>query len=261
MDRAGMTARKSALEIATPEGIVFSYELATPVPRALACAVDTVAWLGMAYSAGRIATGAGFLSPDWASFLGVTLYFAISVGYAIVLEWRWYGQTLGKRLFGLRVIDAHGLRLQLAQIVLRNLLRPIDALPLFYLAGGMTVLVSPKGQRLGDLVANTVVARECRREIPDLEEIAPAKYNSLMAWPYLARRLRTLASPEAVQFALLAVSRRGGYQPLARVELFADLAAYFRSLVRFPDAALEGLTDEQFVRSVLRVIFGPEGRI
>ena len=125
----------------------------------------------------------------------------------------------------------------------------------------MTVLVSPKGQRLGDLVANTVVARECRREIPDLEEIAPAKYNSLMAWPYLARRLRTLASPEAVQFALLAVSRRGGYQPLSRVELFADLAAYFRSLVRFPDAALEGLTDEQFVRSVLRVIFCPEGRI
>jgi len=37
--------------------------------------------------------------------------------------------------------------------------------------------------------------------------------------------------------------------------LFADLAGYFRKLVPFPEDALEGLTDEQFVRSVLRVLY------
>ena len=52
-------------------------------------------------------------------WLGLVLYFVISIGYSILLEWRWRGQTVGKRLFGLRVIDVHGLRLQPAQIVLR----------------------------------------------------------------------------------------------------------------------------------------------
>ena len=248
---------QSAIQIETPEGVVFSYQLATPVTRALACAVDSTAATGMAYFAGRVANAAAIISADWASFLGVVLYFVISVGYAIVLEWRWHGQTVGKRLFGLRVIDVHGLRLQPSQIVLRNLLRLIDVLPLFYLVGGTAALLSRKGQRLGDLAANTVVAHERTWEAPDLEQIAPARYNSLLAWPNLTRRLRTLVSPVAVDLAVRAVAQRDGYDPHARLELFADLAAYFRSLVRFPETAVEGLTDEQFVRGVLRVIFNP----
>jgi uncharacterized RDD family membrane protein YckC len=249
--------RQSAIQIETPEGVVFSYQLATPVTRALACAVDATAATGMAYFAARVGNAAAILSADWASFLGGILYFAISVGYAIVLEWRWHGQTVGKRLFGLRVIDVHGLRLQPSQIVLRNLLRLIDMLPLFYLVGGIAALLSRKGQRLGDLAANTVVAHERSWEAPDVEQIAPARYNSLLAFPNLTRRLRSLVSPEAVGLAVRAVAQRDGYDPHARVELFADIAAYFRSLVRFPETALEGLTDEQFVRSVLRVIFNP----
>lgn len=251
-----MTAtRKSALAIETPEGVVFSYDLATPVSRALAWAVDGIAATGMAYTASRICTALGFLSRDWANSASVVLYFAISVAYGIVLEWRWRGQTVGKRLFGLRVIDGQGLRLQFPQIALRNLMRLIDSLPIFYLVGGIAALVSRNGQRLGDLAANTVVAHERYWEAPNLDQIAPAKYNSLLAYPHVAARLRTLASPEAVGFAVRAVTQRDGYEPLARVELFADLAAYFRELVRFPDTALEGLTDEQFVRSVLRVVF------
>ena len=119
--------------------------------------------------------------------------------YCIVLEWRWSGQTIGKRLLGLRVIDERGLRLQLPQVVLRNIMRLIDAPPpLLYLIGGITALVSRKGQRLGDMAANTVVVRERRRQLPNLEQIAPARYNSLLAWPHLAARLRSLASPDAV---------------------------------------------------------------
>ena len=249
------STRKSSLAIETPEGVVFSYDLATPVSRALAWAVDAVAASGMAYMAARLCTAAGFLSRDWANSAAVALYFVISVGYAIVLEWRWRGQTIGKRLFGLRVIDGQGLRLQFPQIALRNLLRLIDALPVFYLVGGIAALASRNGQRLGDLAANTVVAHERHWEAPNLDQIAPAKYNSLLAYPHLAGRLRSLASPEAVGVAVRAAAQRDGYEPRARVALFADLAAYFRSLVSFPDPALEGLTDEQFVRSVLRVVF------
>ena len=184
------------------------------------------------------------------------LYFAISVGYGIALEWRWHGQTLGKRVVGLRVVDAHGLRLQLSQVILRNLLRLVDILPAIYLVGGLACFCSRNCQRLGDLAAGTIVARLRTPQAPDLEEVAPAKYNSLRAYPHLAARLRSLASAEAVSIAVRAVSRRDGYEPLARLELFGELADYFQGLVQFPEAAREGLTGEQYVRSVLRVIYG-----
>ena len=108
---------------------------------------------------------------------------------------------------------------------------------------------------LGDLAANTIVARERKPEEPDLDKIAPAKYNSLVAYPHLAARLRSLVTPEAAAIAIQAVTLRDGYDPVARIQLFAELAAYFRSLVEFPEQALEGVTDEQYVRSVLRVIY------
>jgi len=252
--------RKSSLAIETPEGVVFAYELATPVARSLAWVIDAVASSAGGYVVSRIFAVAGAISADWANFLAVVFSFVISIGYSIALEWRWRGQTIGKRLFGLRVIDVHGLRLQLPQIVIRNLLRLVDSLPLLYLVGGIAALVSRNGQRLGDLAANTVVAHERHLQTPNLEQIAPAKYNSLLAYPYLAGRLRSLSSPDAVAFAVRAVAQRDGYDPAARVELFADLAGYFRRLVPFPEDALEGLTDEQFVRSVLRVLYAGQGK-
>ena len=105
---------------------------------------------------------------------------------------------------------------------------------------------------------NTVLARERQSETPDLERIAPAKYNSLLAQPHLAARLRSLVTPEAAALAVRAVTKRDGYDPLARIALFGELAAYFRSLVEFPEEAVESLTDEQYVRSVLRVIYGAQ---
>ena len=249
-------ARQSSLAIETPEGVVFRYELATPVARALAWAVDAAAIGVLSSMTAKLSQVAGFVNKDFASALGVILYFVISVGYGIVLEWRWRGQTLGKRVVGLRVVDAHGLRLQLPQIALRNFIRFVDMLPGLYLVGGIAALVTRKCQRLGDLAANTIVAREQRWEEPDIEQVAPAKYNSLLAYPYLAARLRSLASPEAIGIAIRAAASRDGYDPRARIELFAELAAYFKGLVVFPEDAIEGLTDEQFVRSVVRVVYG-----
>jgi len=250
------SARPSRLSIETPEGVIFSFELATPVTRALAWTVDTAAIAAGGLLLGQVGKFVSKASPDVASAVSVAGYFAVSTLYAIVLEWRWRGQTIGKRLFGLRVMDVHGLHLRLPQIALRNLLRLVDMLPFFYLVGGLTAVFSRNAQRLGDMAANTIVTRERRQEIPDLEQIAPSKYNSLLGQPHLAARLRSLVAPEAAALAVRAVTMRDGYDPRARVVLFRDLAAHFRSLVEFPDEAVENLTDEQYVRCVLRVIYG-----
>jgi uncharacterized RDD family membrane protein YckC len=252
--------RQSRLSIETPEGVVFSFELATPVSRALAWAIDAAAIVAAGYVVGQVCAAANLFSQDVATAVTTVLYFVISVVYGILLEWRWRGQTIGKRVIGLRVLDIHGMRLQLSQIVLRNLLRLVDTLPAFYLVGGIACLFSRNAQRLGDLAANTIVARERKPEEPDLDEIAPANYNSLLAYPHLAARLRSLVTPEAAAIAIQAVTQRDGYDPIARIALFAELAAHFRSLVEFPEQALDGVTDEQYVRSVLRVIYTGAGQ-
>jgi uncharacterized RDD family membrane protein YckC len=247
--------RNAPLVVETPEGVVFSYALATPAVRALAWAVDAAAIAAASSIVGQACALLQLVSQDWARAMTVLLYFVVSVGYGIVLEWRWRGQTLGKRLFGLRVVDAQGLRLQLRQIALRNLMRVFDSLPLAYLVGGIACAVSRNCQRLGDLAANTVVAREQSWEDPDVELLAQAKYNSLLAHPRLAARLRSQAAPEAVEMALRAVAQRDHYEPQARVEVFQGLAEYFRALVSFPPAAVEGLSDEEYVKSELRAIY------
>lgn len=247
--------RNASLLIETPEGVTFSYELASPVVRGFAWVIDALVLGGISYAVGKLSTLLSVVSRDWAAGIGTVSFFALSIAYGIFCEWRWRGQTIGKRLFGLRVIDSHGLRLRLSQVVLRNLMRLFDSLPLFYLVGAAASLCSRNLQRLGDLVANTVVVRERRWEDPDIERIAPAKYNSLLAWPHLAARLRAMAEPEAVAMAVRAVTRRDGYAPAARIELFRMLAEHFRSQVVFPEAALEGISDEEYVRSVLRVIY------
>jgi len=248
--------RQARLSIETPEGVIFAYDLATPVTRALAWAVDAMAIGATSYFIGHVLLLLEFVSADVANGITAVAYFVISIVYAIVLEWRWRGQSIGKRLFGLRVIDIHGLRLQLPQIVIRNLLRLVDIVPFLYLVGGLCAIFSRNGQRLGDMAANTVVTRERKLEAIDLELIAPAKYNSLLAQPHLAARLRNRVSPEAAALAVRAVTLRDGYDPLARIRLFRELAAYFRALVEFPAETVENLTDEQYVRSVLRVIYG-----
>jgi len=245
-----------ALRIETPEGVVFSLQLATPVLRALAWSVDGAVLIASSVVIGRASGTFAVIGADWANAIATLLYFVSSMAYGMAFEWYWRGQTLGKRLFGLRVVDAQGLCLRPAQVVLRNLLRSVDFLPGAYLVGATACLFSRKGQRLGDLAANTVVLREAKLLEPDVERIAPAKYNSLLALPHLAARLRSRVDPEAVRIAVTALALRDGYDPRARVELFAELAGYFRSLVEFPEAAVEGLTDEQYVRSAVRAIYG-----
>jgi uncharacterized RDD family membrane protein YckC len=247
---------RSQLRIETPEGVVFSFTLASPVARMLAWALDTAITVAASQAVANALDKLGTVAKDWTAALSLLIYFAFSLLYSIVLEWRWRGQTVGKRLFGLRVVDAHGLRLHFYQIALRNLLRAVDMLPLCYLVGGAAALLSDKAQRLGDMAAGTIVLRETAAGQPDLEQIAPARYNSLAAFPHLAARLRSRTHPEAAVLAVRALLQRDRYQPDARVELFADLAAYFRAVAPYPEEAVEGLADEQYVRSVVRVLYG-----
>ena len=250
------SAKTNSLVIQTPEGIVFSLLIADPITRFLAWSIDLLCILGITSLIGSlIVAGFSWISFDVARAIHTVIYFLLFIGYPIVMEWYWRGQTLGKRLLRLRVIDAQGMRLHLNQIVIRNLLRFIDVLPFFYMAGGLAALLNKHGQRLGDLAANTIVVRQPPTFEPDLDQIMAGKYNSFREFPHLAARLRQRLSPEEASIALQALLRRNELDAEARVELFGEITSHLRTVVEFPPETAEGLTDEQYVLNCADILF------
>ncbi|MGB8170895.1 MAG: RDD family protein [Chthoniobacteraceae bacterium] len=249
----------SELRIQTPEGIVFSYPLAGPLVRCFAWTVDFILITALTYGASILCLLVGVLSFDFALALMILCYFGISIGYGVAMEWLWRGQTPGKRMMRLRVMDVNGLRLQFHQVLMRNLLRFVDMLPGFYAIGGAACLLNRRAQRLGDLAANTVVVHLPQHAEPDLDQLLAGKFNSLRQHPHLEARLRQRVSPEEARLALQALVRRDELEPAARVQLFAELAGHFKSLVTFPPESVEAMPDEQYVRNAVDILFRTRG--
>ena len=252
--------RANLLLIRTPEGVVFSLPLAGPTTRLLAYALDFAVVLVLERVIEAALAVFLLFGADLSTAFMFLAFFAVQIGYGIACEWFWRGQTIGKKLLRLRVMDAQGLRLQFSQIVLRNLLRFVDMLPGFYLVGGLACVWTRRAQRLGDLAANTVVLRVLPARAPDLEKLTAGKYNSLSDYPHLEARLRQHISPAEAAVALRALLRRDHLEAAARVELFDELAAHFRSIVEFPLEATAGISSEQYVVNIVDVLYRPRLR-
>jgi uncharacterized RDD family membrane protein YckC len=195
------------------------------------------------------------LSADVGTGLAILMQFVFIESARMVMELLWRGQTVGKRVLGLRVMDESGLKLRPSQVILRNLLRAVDVLPGFYAVGGMVTFFSARAQRLGDLAAGTVVVRTVKATPPDVAGVLAGKFNSFRDHPHLEARLRQKVSPEEAQLALHALVRRDELETEPRVRLYEQLANVFREKVRFPEDAVFGLSDEQYLRNVVETIF------
>ena len=253
------SAKKYTLDIRLPEGVVFSLPLAGPATRFLAWLLDLALTLALILVLNQALRPLLVLLPDLGAGVSVLLLFAVPIFYGILFEGFWRGQTPGKRVLRLRVMDAGGLRLDFRQVVIRNLLRAVDILPQFYLVGGAACVFSRRAQRLGDLAADTVVVRSERLLAPDLAQIAPGKYNTLRDHPVLAARLRQRVGPAEAGIALQALLRRNTLEPRARTDLFALLAGRFRAAVPLPEELELDVADEQYVRNVVDVLFHARG--
>jgi len=253
-----LSDRINTLTIKTPEGIAFSLRLAGPVTRFLAWAVDLGTIVVIMSTLNVVFGILGVISRDFAMAVNIIAYFIVTIGYGILMEWYWQGQTLGKKLLRLRVMDEQGLRLQFNQIVIRNLLRFVDSLPALYLVGGLVCLFNKRVQRLGDFAANTIVVWAPHVDEPDLNQLLEGKYNSFRAYPHLEARLRQHITPAEAQIAIQSIVRRDDMNPQARIELFRELTSYFKTIVSFSQEATDGLSDEQYVRNVVEAVFRPK---
>ena len=248
-------SRLQGLPIRTPEGIEFSLPLAGPVSRLMAVTVDVIVVSAAGLAIDKIMAPFGVISQDAAGAFQILLYFAVSMLYGILCEWLLRGQTLGKRIFKLRVVDAAGLRLEPSQVIIRNLLRAIDVLPVCYLLGGIVCLLNKRMQRLGDIAAGTAVVRVPDATNPDLDQVLGGKFNSMLEYRMLCARLRQRVTPSMAGLSLQALMRREQLDASSRLAVFRDLAEHFKSLVAFPPEAVEHLADEQYVRNVVEILY------
>lgn len=245
------------LRIRTPEGVEFSLPLAGPVIRAAAYLIDVGVALAASILLGLLLSLVSLVSNDVATGLVQVGFFLVPILQGILLEATWNGQTLGKRALRIRVVDAEGLHLRPAQVVVRNLLRAVDFLPAFYLVGGVATLLSRSSQRLGDVAARTVVVRVPSPSTPNLAPILGAPYNSLRAHPHLVARLRQSIDAQEAALALSALARREGLAPDHRVRVFSEIARDIRSRISLPTELDEALADEALVRNVVDVLYRP----
>jgi uncharacterized RDD family membrane protein YckC len=177
------------LVIETPERVPLHFALASIGNRFLACAIDhaiqalvlLIIILGFVvlkdYSGiGQIISSA----PKWVLAVLIIIGFLIVSGYFAFFEWIWNGQTPGKRWLKLRVIREDGRPVSFWEAAVRNLLRTFDIMPWpFYSVGLISVFISTRDQRVGDMVAGTVVVREREAEAPAFAQVFGAAVTDL----------------------------------------------------------------------------------
>lgn len=247
--------------ILTPECVEFVYEVAGLPSRMMAALVDHLVLTGML---GLVVLGTCSLAV-WmlplggvAVGLGLVGTFLVYFGYFAYFEWRWNGQTPGKRLLSLRVIDDRGTSLEPGQILLRNLLRVVDLWPLLtgldYLAfgayglGGLCALCSPGMRRIGDWAAHTLVVRSVQRAAPGMVLHPSERYNTLTEQADVKRRIRTRLSLEERETLLQLCLRREELEFPVRQELFGQAAAALEARLDLRREAF--LSEEKFVQNV-----------
>lgn len=230
--------------IDTPESVTFAYEVTGIGNRFIAALIDS-ALLGVALfllnllvlvalemvgdiSLERLMDGD---PPSWAGGLVIALYallnFSFFWGYYILFEWLWNGQTPGKRFVKIRVLRLDGNPAGFVEVLLRNLVRPIDFLPSGYGLGLLVMLLNQKSRRLGDFAAGTLVIRELADVSLDALSTrsgsGPAAIDESLFLAFPNIRSLTSADYELIQEAL-ARFRRGAISHRSMERLSQTLA-------------------------------------
>jgi uncharacterized RDD family membrane protein YckC len=237
-----------------PGGLRYECTLAHPVLRGLAWLTDLCVVIVIMNFFQVMTNLLVIIEKDLATAFSILLYFCLSLSYGILCEWLWNGQTVGKRLFRLRVVDVKGLPLQFSQIFMRNLLRFIDALPIFYLVGGICATFSKKVQRLGDLAAGTIVMVIEQNSIEKSAVQLNNTFNSLKQFPVWIARIRNSLEPAECNILLRAIHRAETLNDHDRIRFFKTLATDLRLRLNLPQDLLPHCPDEQLIKNIVEVL-------
>lgn len=210
------------ISINTPENVTIEYELAGIASRCSAAVVDLL----IQAAAILLAVGAYFALQyylhisifGWVTSALIIMLFVLWWGYYVYFETKWNGQTPGKRVLRMRVITTEGAPISLPNAAIRGLIRVVD----LYFIGVVSILVTSKSQRLGDLAAGTIVVMERVEWAGGLTASHTANPENSTDSPFL--RNIELITPEQFQAAKRFVERAPELDAGIREELAKKIA-------------------------------------
>ena len=157
------TVRTTTDRIVTPEAVVLEFETAGLASRLIGGFVDATIQLLLLFAVLFAGLGLGEVGVEFGGLATAFLYvvvFLLLFGYPTVFETLWRGRTPGKALLGLRVVTIEGGPIRFRHAAIRAILGLFDKYVGSGLVGVVSVLVTRRNQRVGDLVAGTIVLRE-----------------------------------------------------------------------------------------------------
>jgi len=238
--------------IATPEGVELELVLAGLASRFIAEVLDSLLILllvGLLVAVAALAGGTAGLVIGTVALGGLLL---IVVAYNVAFEVLAAGRTPGKRANGLRVVMERGEPVGLHASAVRNLVRLLEGPATFYVPAIVSILVTRRNQRLGDLAAATLVVREPapprrrrRRRGGTTPPPAPAgPHLRLGEWDVSAITQDDLATVRTF------LARRDGFTPDARRGLARELAERMGAKIA---GHPPGLSAEQLLEGIAAV--------
>lgn len=220
--------------IVTPEAVVLDIETAGFASRALSALIDLALQVAILFVV-MLVLGlvlARGMSESTAQTVAAFVIFGIIFGYPILFETLWRGRTPGKSALGLRAVTVDGAPIHLREATLRAMGGIVDRLlPPGGITGVLFVLGTPRHQRIGDLVAGTMVIRDPRQYTP-----APALWFSP---PWGLEGYADSMDPSRItnqQYTLIRsfLTRVDSLTPAARQTLAVDLADRLSRVISFP---------------------------
>ncbi|WP_345953531.1 RDD family protein [Mucilaginibacter sp. PAMB04168] len=160
--------------IHTSQNIDIDYEVASLGDRILARLVDIALFIIIMIMLVIIAIASNYKTlGDVVIGLVIGTYFTLYVFYDLACEIFLNGQSIGKRVMKIKVVSLDGAQPSIGQYLLRWLFRIVDFSLTSDLCALITVAVSDKKQRVGDIVANTTLIKTEPRTQMDQVAFAP----------------------------------------------------------------------------------------
>jgi uncharacterized RDD family membrane protein YckC len=232
----------------TPEHVPIELLPAGLGSRFVALLVDLGVVIALSAAAAQLVYGV--LPRALAGATATTLGFALSWAYHVYFEVRHQGRPPGKRLVGLRVVDGRGLPLTVQQSFVRNVLRALDALPLFYGVGALACGLDPDRRRLGDRLADTLVVRDVRPFAYD-RRLSRARSVSSLQTPRVLRLVQHRIGLAEREFLLRLVQRADALSEEARFDLMQEVGDHYRAVLQIDEPGLSG---ESLVRGLAALL-------
>src|SRR5262249_35064865 len=192
-----------------------------------------------------------FLPEALAGALWITLSFVLTWGYHVYFEVRHEGRTPGKRVTGLRVVDGRGLPISVEQTFVRNVVRILDFIPVFYGLGALSCQLDRHRRRLGDIAADTLVVQDGRSFAQVAQLARSREFNSLRV-PRVLRLMRHRISLEERELLLSLPLRAEELAAQARFDLMEQVGAHYRRVLEIDDPRLSG---ENLVKGLTALLF------